>query len=64
MALIDMPRARFGGAFDGVRLNALVGAVYTWIETRRTREALSALTDRELDDIGLARGDIDRIARL
>jgi uncharacterized protein YjiS (DUF1127 family) len=29
---------------------------------RRTRRELSALTDRELDDIGLTRGDIGRIA--
>ncbi|ANB36111.1 hypothetical protein CCR90_12540 [Rhodovulum sulfidophilum] len=30
-------------------------------EVRRTRDALSLLTDRELDDIGLCRGDIDRL---
>jgi uncharacterized protein YjiS (DUF1127 family) len=28
-----------------------------------TRNALSQLTDRELDDIGLTRADIDRVAR-
>lgn len=30
---------------------------------RRTRDELSALSDRELDDIGLARGDIEQVAR-
>ena len=29
----------------------------------RTRDELAGLTDRELADIGLVRGDIDRIAR-
>jgi uncharacterized protein YjiS (DUF1127 family) len=29
----------------------------------KTRQALSQLTARELDDIGLTAGDIDRIAR-
>ncbi|MCA3449344.1 MAG: DUF1127 domain-containing protein [Rhodobacter sp.] len=32
-----------------------------WNDARVTRKALSALSDRELDDIGLCRGDIDRI---
>lgn len=32
-----------------------------WNDARVTRHALSKLTDRELDDIGLCRGDIDRI---
>lgn len=30
----------------------------TWNEARKTRNALSRLSDRELDDIGLCRGDI------
>ena len=30
----------------------------------RTRDELSALTDRELNDIGLGRGDIEHVARL
>ncbi|MRX49095.1 DUF1127 domain-containing protein [Paracoccus sp. S-4012] len=34
-----------------------------WYNTRVTRRELSRLSDRELDDIGLVRGDIDRIAR-
>lgn len=32
-------------------------------DTRTIRRDLSRLSDRELDDIGLCRGDIERIAR-
>ena len=32
-------------------------------DARATRKALSKLSDRELDDIGLTRGDIDAVAR-
>ncbi|MCC5966624.1 MAG: DUF1127 domain-containing protein, partial [Natronohydrobacter sp.] len=32
-------------------------------EERITRRDLNALTDRELADIGLNRGDIDRVAK-
>lgn len=34
-----------------------------WNEARVTRYELTRLSDRELDDIGLARGDIERVAR-
>jgi uncharacterized protein YjiS (DUF1127 family) len=40
--------------------NAL-GMVRDWNDARVTRKALSTLSDRELDDIGLCRGDIDHI---
>ena len=40
--------------------NAL-GTVKDWNDARVTRKALSTLSDRELDDIGLCRGDIDHI---
>jgi len=39
----------------------LFGALIEWNNTRMTRNALSRLSDRELDDIGLVRGDIDDI---
>ncbi len=41
----------------------LFGAVAHWNDARRTRDTLSALSIRELDDIGLTRGEIDAIAR-
>ena len=37
-------------------------AVGTWNDRRMTRNALGKLSDRELDDIGLCRGDIDHVA--
>jgi uncharacterized protein YjiS (DUF1127 family) len=33
-----------------------------WNDARVTRKALAKLTDRELDDIGLCRGDIEAIS--
>ena len=34
-----------------------------WNDARVTRNALAKLSDRELDDIGLCRGDIEMIGR-
>lgn len=62
MALYDMPRARFGGTHFGGRLAEIVTAYLAWKDARATRNALERLSDHELDDIGLVRGDIDRIA--
>jgi uncharacterized protein YjiS (DUF1127 family) len=39
----------------------VLAAAKGWNDARATRKALSSLSDRELDDIGLCRGDIDRI---
>lgn len=44
-------------------LSAIFAAFLAWKDTRATRKALSALTDRELEDIGLNRADIDRVAK-
>ncbi|MEQ3749089.1 MAG: DUF1127 domain-containing protein [Celeribacter sp.] len=41
----------------------LVGRLNDWNDTRLTRKALSSLTDRELDDIGLTRRDVDALGR-
>ena len=41
----------------------LVGQVTTWNDRRVTVKMLNRLTDRELDDIGLERGDIATWAR-
>ena len=40
----------------------VVGRIAAWNDARVTRKALSQLSDRELDDLGLNRGDIDDIA--
>ncbi|QCO55191.1 DUF1127 domain-containing protein [Pseudorhodobacter turbinis] len=37
--------------------------VIAWNDARVTRNSLNKLSDRELDDIGLTRGDIAGIAR-
>lgn len=53
-----------GAGFSVLRLLAvLFGWIAAWNDARVTRKSLSALTDRELDDLGLVRGDIDDIAR-
>ena len=52
-------RRAFGALWQGVSIVAL--AVVTWPERRRTYENLRALTDRELADIGLNRGDIAHV---
>ncbi|MBU9699004.1 DUF1127 domain-containing protein [Rhodobacteraceae bacterium HSP-20] len=38
-------------------------AFSAWNDARVTRKALAKLSDRELDDIGLCRGDIEMIGR-
>ncbi|MYA87383.1 MAG: DUF1127 domain-containing protein [Boseongicola sp. SB0662_bin_57] len=42
-------------------LSGLVSGVIHWNRARRTRAVLSRLSTHELDDIGIARGDIDSI---
>lgn len=42
-------------------LGGLFRSFLAWKEDRATRKALDRLTDRELDDIGLARSDISRL---
>lgn len=39
----------------------LFGTIAAWNDARMTRNALAKLSDRELDDIGLTRADIDAI---
>ena len=41
----------------------IFNALMTWNTTRKTRNILLNLSDRELTDIGLTRGDVLRIAR-
>lgn len=50
----------FGGLF--ATFSSLIAAVAAWNDVRATRKALSKLTDRELDDIGLTRADLDYLA--
>ena len=41
---------------------SLVASIASWNDARVTRSALAKLSDRELDDIGLSRGDIEFVA--
>ena len=66
MATFDTTRTTYGtpsifGRF-GAALNAVVAGIVAWNDERVTRNALSQLSDRELEDIGLVRGDIDVVA--
>jgi uncharacterized protein YjiS (DUF1127 family) len=52
-----------GAGYSATKVLAgLVGRLAAWNDARITRKALSSLTDRELDDLGLIRADIDVIA--
>ena len=57
--------ARFLSA-SGRRVRFFARELGAWLEQRRAArlalEQLSAMSDRELQDIGIARSDIDRIA--
>lgn len=66
MAIFDTTRTTYGSATAASRffgkLNTVFAAAVAWNDARVTRNALSALTDRELADIGLNRSDIDAVA--
>jgi uncharacterized protein YjiS (DUF1127 family) len=55
----------FVDAIEGLRslVKGAVAKVSAYLEFRRTYDVLSGMTDRELDDIGITRGDIADVAR-
>ncbi|MBW7055268.1 DUF1127 domain-containing protein [Paracoccus bogoriensis] len=62
MSMIEANRT--GTSAGGVGIVArIIALVARWREARVTRRELNRLSDRELDDIGLCRADIERIAR-
>ena len=66
MATFDTTRTAYGStsavsSFSRF-LSSVVAAVIAWNDTRVTRKALEGLSNRELEDIGLCRGDIDAVA--
>lgn len=66
MAVLDNFRPSPVAASRGVvskLFTATFGALQNWNDSRVTRKALSQLTARELDDIGLIPGDIERFTR-
>jgi uncharacterized protein YjiS (DUF1127 family) len=64
MATIDTNRT-YSDNVQGIRLGNVVASFFAtlsaWNDARITRNSLSRLSARELDDIGLCRGDIDEI---
>ena len=62
MSAIETDRSTIGGGVSGV-VASILALLTSWNDTRVTRRELCRLSDRELDDIGLCRGDIERIAR-
>lgn len=66
MAAFDTNRATHGSFGLIGRISETVAFVKTsiveWNDARMTRNTLSELSDRELEDIGLIRGDIESVA--
>jgi uncharacterized protein YjiS (DUF1127 family) len=60
MAAIDFRNTTVKSGFS---LSSVIGAIAAWTDARMTRKSLNQLSARELDDIGLVRGDIESIAR-
>lgn len=67
MAAFETSRPAPFGAITTYRAVNGVGGIFAalkaWNDARITRKALSKLSDRELDDIGLCRGDLELIGR-
>ncbi len=67
MAALFIPASQTGSAIlfghIGRFIVSMINGLADWNDTRVTRNALAKLTDRELDDIGLCRGDIDDLGR-
>jgi len=61
MSVYTTNRASANGAATGI-VRRIVNSFSAWNDARVTRNALAKLSDRELDDIGLTRSDIDFIA--
>lgn len=61
MAVLDYTRSAHvsNGGFSA--LNKLFATFAAWNDARQTRKSLNSLTDRELEDIGLCRGDIEGV---
>ena len=66
MAVIETTRPGAVGTGFGAgllaTLRSAMASFRSWNDTRATRAALNKLSDRELEDIGLCRGDIDTLS--
>lgn len=63
MAAFDTSRPTYaaGRKGFGAFISSMIAAFTAWNDSRQTRIALSQLSDHELDDIGLTRGDINSL---
>lgn len=68
MALYDASRPVVAKTGLGARFHNLMtriaAALVEWNEQRVTRNALSRLSDHQLEDLGLTRADVDTLYRL
>lgn len=67
MAFFTQTRPVADGVFGTARswsFSDLFAVVLRWNDQRITRSQLNALSDRELDDIGLCRADIEQAVSL
>jgi uncharacterized protein YjiS (DUF1127 family) len=62
MAVLDYTRSAHASTGGFAPLAFVISGYAAWRDARQTLKALSSLSDRELEDIGLCRGDIDAIA--
>lgn len=62
MSTIEMNHGFAAGSVGNVVANVF-STLSAWNDARVIRRELDSLSDRELDDIGLGRSDIERIAR-
>lgn len=62
MAAFDTSRPTYavGHKGFGAIFTSVFAALSSWNDARMTRNALNELSDHELDDIGLTRGDVER----
>ena len=67
MAAFDTTRTAYGSSSAVSSITSFIGGIFAsvvaWNDQRLTHRALSCLTDPELEDIGLIRGDIDSVAK-
>ena len=61
MAFYDLTHTATVGRLRRV-VTQFAADLMAWREERATRAALGKLTDRELNDIGLKRGDLDAMS--
>ena len=64
MAYTTYTNSRSANAMIGAQdyFAQMVATITGWNDAKRTRNALNRLSDAQLEDIGLSRGDIENIA--